>query len=160
MERKTLARIPRFKSYSSTVRRHSKNGRLQIQSMGPGESTLVLLRGIITSISTSRHLAERWANTYVKPHPARRLNPPGTVLSTIEHLILLDLLGAPNPIVPSYYSSTAWMFDVLISIESHLEQSGHLKPRQADEESVDIHRPTEQARAFNSFFMPRQMALE
>jgi len=101
----------------------------------------------------SRHLAEKWENTYVVPHPARRLNMPRTVLSTIEHLILLDLLGAPNPIIPSYYSSTAWLFDALISIESRLEQSGHLK---TNKESV----PAGQVRAFNSFFKPRQKAIE
>lgn len=128
--------------------------------MGPGECTLALLRQIIASISTYRHLAEKWANTYVNPHPARRLNPPGTMLSTIEHLILLDLLGAPNPVILSYFPSTAWMFDALIAIESRLEQSGHLRPPKGGKESLGVDRPAEQARAFRSFFKPRQSALE
>ncbi|KAF8326010.1 uncharacterized protein EI90DRAFT_2999506 [Cantharellus anzutake] len=117
----------------------------------------------VDSTYGSRHLAEKWENKYVEPHPARRLNPPRTVLSTIEHLILLDLLGAPNPIVPSFYPSTGWIFDALISAETRLEQSGHLISRAAKKSSpkdVSAHPQDEQTRASRSFFKPRRGAVE
>jgi glutaminyl-peptide cyclotransferase len=75
-----------------------------------------------------RHLADKWANTYLSPHPKRRLLFPSgyTQLSTIEHLILLDLLGAPDPLVQSYFLDTAWLFDGLITAETRLRDSGAL----------------------------------
>jgi glutaminyl-peptide cyclotransferase len=45
-------------------------------------------------------------------------------LSTIEHLILLDLLGAPNPLIRSYFLETAWLFDALVSAEQRLGDIG------------------------------------
>ena len=76
-----------------------------------------------------RHLAGTWASTYLPPHPKRRLisaSTPTTPLSTIEHLVLLDLLGAPHPQVRSYFPDTAWLFDVLVSAETRLRDSGIL----------------------------------
>ena len=76
-----------------------------------------------------RNLAQKWHNTYLPPpppHSKRRLLPPGglTELDTIEHLILLDLLGAPKPHIRSFFPDTAWLFDALVSAESRLFQSG------------------------------------
>ena len=74
-----------------------------------------------------RHLAEVWESTYLPPHPKRRLisaSTPTTPLSTIEHLILLDLIGAPNPQVRSYFPDTAWLFDVLVGAETRLRNAG------------------------------------
>jgi len=77
------------------------------------------------SIYGARHLAEKWATTYVQPHTKRRLMDFGTTeLSTIEHLILLDLLGASRPSIRSYYLDTAWLFDAMASVESRLGNSG------------------------------------
>lgn len=47
-----------------------------------------------------------------------------TELGQIEHLILLDLLGAPQPMIRSYFVDTAWLFDALISVERRLGDSG------------------------------------
>lgn len=47
-----------------------------------------------------------------------------TELSGVEHLILLDLLGAPQPLIRSYYLDTAWLFDALVSVERRLGESG------------------------------------
>ena len=58
------------------------------------------------------------------PHDKRRLGLQSTELSGIEHLILLDLLGAPQPLVRSYYLETAWLFDALRSVETRLGESG------------------------------------
>ncbi|RDB21429.1 Glutaminyl-peptide cyclotransferase [Hypsizygus marmoreus] len=77
------------------------------------------------SIYGARHLAEKWATTYVQPLEKRRLmGMPTTELSGVEHLILLDLLGAPQPLIRSYYLDTAWLFDALISVERRLGESG------------------------------------
>lgn len=42
----------------------------------------------------------------------------------VEHLILLDLLGAPSPYISSYYLDTAWLFDALSDAERRLGESG------------------------------------
>lgn len=46
------------------------------------------------------------------------------MLSTIEHFVLLDLLGAENPKISSYYPPTRWLFDALVSVESRLDKAG------------------------------------
>ncbi|KAH9955265.1 hypothetical protein BC827DRAFT_1379132 [Russula dissimulans] len=83
------------------------------------------------SIYGARHLAEVWATTYLPPHPKRRLlsaSTPATPLSTIEHLVLLDLLGAPHPLVRSFFPDTAWLFDTLVSAETRLRDARILDP--------------------------------
>lgn len=47
-----------------------------------------------------------------------------TALSGIECLILLDLLGSPQPFIRSYFIDTAWLFDALASAEKRLGDSG------------------------------------
>lgn len=47
-----------------------------------------------------------------------------TEISTIEHLILLDLLGAPSPRIRSFFLDTAWLFDAMVSSERRLGDSG------------------------------------
>ncbi|KAG8970785.1 hypothetical protein FRC03_000002 [Tulasnella sp. 419] len=95
------------------------------------------------SIYGSRHLAEKWATTYVAPHSTRRLHVPGTMLSGIEHLILLDLLGAASPLVRSYFPATAWLFDAFVSAERRLGDAGKFN------EGDDLWRD------WDSFFVPR-----
>jgi hypothetical protein len=74
---------------------------------------------------TIRHLAEKWKTTYVLPHQRRRLmDLQTTELDGIEHLILLDLLGAPRPAIRSYFLDTAWLFDAMVSVERRLGDSG------------------------------------
>ncbi|KAJ6531301.1 hypothetical protein B0H19DRAFT_1040750 [Mycena capillaripes] len=77
------------------------------------------------SIYGARHLAEKWATTYALPNSKRRLmGPQATEIAGIEHLILLDLLGAENPRIRSYTLDTAWLFDALVSVEKRLGESG------------------------------------
>ncbi|KAH0830702.1 hypothetical protein J3R83DRAFT_2180 [Lanmaoa asiatica] len=96
------------------------------------------------SVYGARHLSEKWATTYIAPHTKRRLiGHSMTELGGIEHLILLDLLGAPNPSIRSYFTDTAWLFDSLASAERRLHESGVL---------MDL----EGAAAFQSFFLPRR----
>jgi glutaminyl-peptide cyclotransferase len=87
-----------------------------------------------------RHLAKKWASTYVNPNTKRRLlSSVATEISTIEHLILLDLLGAPHPLIHSFFKETAWLFDAMASVERRLGDSGAFK----DEDD------------WQSFFKPR-----
>ncbi|KAH9945816.1 uncharacterized protein BXZ73DRAFT_95337 [Epithele typhae] len=72
-----------------------------------------------------RHLAHKWATTYIAPNAKRRLLPASeTELGTIEHLILLDLLGAKQPMIRSSFLDTAWLFDRIASVEQRLADSG------------------------------------
>ena len=50
-----------------------------------------------------------------------------TEIDTIEHFILLDLLGARNPRILSYFLDTGWLFDAMVSSETRLTQIGALK---------------------------------
>ncbi|KAI0699232.1 hypothetical protein BC835DRAFT_1267949 [Cytidiella melzeri] len=78
------------------------------------------------SIYGARNLAQTWSSTYITPNSKRRLVTSGweTELSTIEHLILLDLLGAPHPLIRSSFTNTAWLFDKMVSVEKRLGDSG------------------------------------
>ncbi|KAG6889832.1 hypothetical protein C0995_014309 [Termitomyces sp. Mi166 len=77
------------------------------------------------SIYGARHLASKWESTYLAPHEKRRLmGLQPTELDGIEHLILLDLLGAPRPLIRSFFLDTAWLFDALVSVERRLGDSG------------------------------------
>ena len=72
-----------------------------------------------------RHLAAKWESTYVQSHAKRRLfGDIANELSGIEHLILLDLLGAPQPSLRSFFLDTAWLFDALVDAEKRLGDSG------------------------------------
>jgi glutaminyl-peptide cyclotransferase len=68
-----------------------------------------------------------------------------TELSTIEHLILLDLLGAPNPSIQSYFIDTSWLFDGLVGSESRLRDIGALDTNLQGSSN-----------SFKSFFVPKQ----
>ncbi|KAG5645570.1 hypothetical protein DXG03_005708 [Asterophora parasitica] len=99
------------------------------------------------SIYGARHLADKWANSYLSPHDKRRLmGTQSTELTGIEHLILLDLLGAPQPLIRSYYLDTAWLFDALASVERRLGESGAFT--YGDEKGMAPGKWT-------SYFMPR-----
>lgn len=69
-----------------------------------------------------------------------------TGLSGIEHLILLDLLGAQNPLIRSSFMDTAWLFDNMISAERRLLDSGAFT-YDGDQATTKDH--------FTSFFLPR-----
>jgi len=82
--------------------------------------------------------------THVVPRTKRRpIDYSMTELDGIEHLILLDLLGAPNPSIRSYFTDTAWLFDSLASAEQRLHKSGVLVG-------------SEGGAGFQSFFLPRR----
>jgi hypothetical protein len=68
---------------------------------------------------------------YLPPYPKRRLissSRPKASRSTIEHPVLLNLLGAPHPLVRSYFPDTAWLL-------TSLSAQGH---RSATQASLDL----------------------
>ncbi|KIK93671.1 hypothetical protein PAXRUDRAFT_144569 [Paxillus rubicundulus Ve08.2h10] len=96
------------------------------------------------SVYGARHLSEKWSTTNIPPNSKRRvIGHSMTEIGTIEHLILLDLLGAPNPTIRSYFIDTAWLFDAMASAERRLHEAGMFA------DSGD-------AQAFRSFFLPRK----
>jgi hypothetical protein len=72
------------------------------------------------SVYGSRHLAHKWDNTYVEHLQARRQSPTPTILESMDVLVLLDLLGAPRPVLKSHYRGTDWLFDTLISADARI----------------------------------------
>ncbi|KAI9708831.1 MAG: hypothetical protein M1820_003786 [Bogoriella megaspora] len=63
----------------------------------------------------ARSLAESWEQTV---HPATSSFPDS--LSSISLFVLLDLLGASGPKVPSYYKTTHWAYQSMADVESRL----------------------------------------
>ncbi|TBU43612.1 hypothetical protein BD309DRAFT_990869 [Dichomitus squalens] len=100
------------------------------------------------SIYGARHLAHKWSTTYIAPHSKRRLLPASTTeLGTIEHLILLDLLGAPHPQIRSSFVDTAWLHDAIASAERRLADSGAFAYEKDGIKADETFRP---------FFVPRE----
>ncbi|EJD02207.1 uncharacterized protein FOMMEDRAFT_109429 [Fomitiporia mediterranea MF3/22] len=95
------------------------------------------------SVYGARHLAEKWATTYIPPNAKRRLRTTTTELASIEVLILLDLLGAKDPLVQAYFLDTAWLFDALVSAEKRLSEHGEF--------GMDA-----ELKGYRSFFLPRK----
>ena len=62
-------------------------------------------------------------------------------MSSIEHLILLDLLGAPHPLIHSSFKDTAWLFDEMASAEKRLFSSGAFS-FQGDESAYSFFAPS------------------
>ena len=79
---------------------------------------------IVPSSSYDRHLAHKWSNTIIPHNTKRRLMTSATEISTIEHLILLDLLGAPNPTIQPFFLDTNWLFNKMVSSEKRLGAAG------------------------------------
>ncbi|GLH01892.1 Glutaminyl-peptide cyclotransferase [Gryllus bimaculatus] len=75
------------------------------------------------SIYGARHLAAKWERT-----PFPKNNRDGTnLLHSIDVLVLLDLLGAPDPAFYSYFSDTNRWHALMIKAEKTLSDLGHLQ---------------------------------
>ncbi|NWU90265.1 QPCT cyclotransferase, partial [Upupa epops] len=79
------------------------------------------------SLYGSQHLAQKMLST---PHP------PGSAstnqLQGIDLLVLLDLIGAPNPVFPSYFPNTARWFHRLQALEQQLHDLDLLEDHPGD----------------------------
>ncbi|KAH0537183.1 hypothetical protein FGG08_006008 [Glutinoglossum americanum] len=67
------------------------------------------------SLYGARSLAAEWEQT---PHPA--LSTYRSPLSSISLFVLLDLLGAKDPVVPSYFRTTHWAYRHISTLETRL----------------------------------------
>ncbi|TKA34646.1 hypothetical protein B0A54_13790 [Friedmanniomyces endolithicus] len=67
------------------------------------------------SLYGARALAEEWEGT-VNSAMSTFQSP----LDSIELFVLLDLLGSANPIVPSYFKTTHWAYQLLADVEQRL----------------------------------------
>lgn len=73
------------------------------------------------SIWGARHLAAKWEGSTYK-YQGQKLNK----LDKMDMLVLLDLIGTPNPRFYSYYPPTQKWYKQLVSIESRLTAQGLL----------------------------------
>lgn len=73
------------------------------------------------SLYGSRHLAELMSRT---PHPAG--STKSSLLQAVDLLVLLDLLGGPEPLIVNHFDNTARWFDRLIAAEKRLHKQGLL----------------------------------
>ncbi|XP_036392378.1 glutaminyl-peptide cyclotransferase-like a isoform X1 [Megalops cyprinoides] len=73
------------------------------------------------SLYGSRHLAERMSST---PHPPG--SPHSTLLQAVDLFVLLDLIGAADPLFVNHFDNTARWFDRLIAAEKRLHRLGLL----------------------------------
>ncbi|KAK6527244.1 hypothetical protein TWF281_010432 [Arthrobotrys megalospora] len=67
------------------------------------------------SIYGARHLADKWESTMHPAHSTYKNH-----LSSINLFVLLDLLGAPMPRIPSYFKTTHWAYQHMADIEIRL----------------------------------------
>jgi glutaminyl-peptide cyclotransferase len=75
----------------------------------------------------NRALAEAWETTH---HDS--LSAYATPLSSISLFVLLDLLGAANPRIPSYFENTHWVYQHLATVEERLRGLGVLETQSSD----------------------------
>ena len=71
------------------------------------------------SIYGARALAEEWESSF---HPAASTYQ--TPLHSIDLFVLLDLLGAKDPVVPSYFKTTHWAYQHLADVEARMHNTG------------------------------------
>lgn len=79
------------------------------------------------SIYGAKHLVEKWSQPNLTPRTPLNV-VPSKPLERISHLILLDLLGAPNPVIRNFHQSTGWLFDEFLHSEHKLGYEGLLWP--------------------------------
>ncbi|KAK4698470.1 glutaminyl-peptide cyclotransferase, partial [Phenoliferia sp. Uapishka_3] len=76
------------------------------------------------SIYGARHLVKQWLQPSLPPSPTAPKSR--NTLSRISHLVLLDLLGARNPVIRSFFTATGWFFDEFQHSEERLGSAGLL----------------------------------
>ncbi|XP_062861201.1 glutaminyl-peptide cyclotransferase-like a [Trichomycterus rosablanca] len=79
------------------------------------------------SLYGSRHLAELMSKT---PHPPGSTHT--TQLHSVDLFMLLDLLGAAEPLIVNHFDNTAQWFDRLIAAETRLHRQGLLSSHRSE----------------------------
>ncbi|KAF1953614.1 hypothetical protein CC80DRAFT_494510 [Byssothecium circinans] len=88
------------------------------------------------SLYGARSLAETWAAT---PNPAgQKFYRYRTPLNQIPLFLLLDLLGAPSPMVPSYFPTTHWAYLALSTVETRMRALNLLESSPAQNFLPDV----------------------
>lgn len=95
------------------------------------------------SLYGARSLAEHW-ETHMNPAMSTFKTP----LSSISLFVLLDLLGAKDPNIQSYYPTTHWAYQSLGSLEWRLRSLGQLKSTSTKPWFVDTPKDSHQVMAF------------
>lgn len=107
------------------ARRHSYSGRSATDS----------IYGAVPSLSSAPSSAHPFLSPNIHFSTQAPLRNMGvgvpiptftTQFSTIDHLVLLDLLDTPHPLVRTHFPNTARLFDVLVSAGTRLRDSGIL----------------------------------
>eukprot|EP00043_Microstomoeca_roanoka_P008705 m.83667 g.83667 ORF g.83667 m.83667 type:complete len:390 (+) comp14355_c0_seq5:185-1354(+) len=88
------------------------------------------------SLYGARHLAQKWAETKVVSSKARKAK---TMLETIESLVLLDLLGAPRPLMHSAFPNTRHLHQQMATLEARLMELNLLTPQPASFFNTNYH---------------------
>ena len=70
----------------------------------------------------SRSLAAEWERTVCPPHSVNKNR-----LESISLFVLLDLLGAKDPKIPSYFKTTHWVYARMAHLEARLRHQGLFK---------------------------------
>ncbi|EMC94721.1 hypothetical protein BAUCODRAFT_44395, partial [Baudoinia panamericana UAMH 10762] len=78
------------------------------------------------SLYGARALAEEWEGTM---YPA--MSTFKTPLASMDLFVLLDLLGAANPTVPSYFKTSHWAYQRMADVETRLRSVSKLKTASA-----------------------------
>ncbi|KAI7878767.1 hypothetical protein K492DRAFT_208763 [Lichtheimia hyalospora FSU 10163] len=74
----------------------------------------------------ARHLASLWEATPIQPKPSNTIHSFNK-LSGIDALVLLDLLGTPNPSIPNYFRETDTLYQRLHNLETRLAHNNLLE---------------------------------
>nr|POE72726.1 glutaminyl-peptide cyclotransferase [Quercus suber] len=80
------------------------------------------------SLYGARSLAEEWEHTM---NPA--MSAYQTPLRSIDLFVLLDLLGAKGPRVPSYFKTSHWAYKNMAALEQRMRDLGAYKTAQSSE---------------------------
>lgn len=89
------------------------------------------------SIYGARHLSQLWEDTYPEDQGhlgKRRYEPLPTYLETIDHFVLLDLLGNKHSRLHSYYRETDWLFDEMSDVDRRLRERDLVEVEQDEDE--------------------------
>lgn len=95
------------------------------------------------SLYGSRSIADEWEKEF---HPA--MSTFRTQLSSISLFVLLDLLGAPNPSIPSYFLTTHWAYKKMAALEKRMRDLDLLEGKVETPFLPDMNKKSEQFRPF------------
>ncbi|KAL6813392.1 hypothetical protein GGI42DRAFT_314328 [Trichoderma sp. SZMC 28013] len=91
------------------------------------------------SLYGARSLAETWESEF---HPS--MSTFRTPLHSISLFVLLDLLGSPNPRVPSYFLTTHWAYRNMAALEKRMRDLGLLESNPSSPFLPDVEKRSDQ----------------